>query len=63
MPVADRDRALAAFWKLLKRERTYDADGMYSVPIGSRFHAERAPLWNSQLDTVETTERWIREET
>lgn len=62
MPVADRDRALAAFRKLLKRERSYEADGMYSVPIGSRFHPERAPLWNSQLDSVATTERWLRDE-
>ena len=62
MPVVDRELALGAFRKLLKRERVYDADGMYSVPIGSRFHAERAPLWNSELDSVETTERWLREE-
>ena len=62
MPVVDRDRALTAFRKLLKRERVYDGDGTYSVPIGSRYHAERAPLWNSQLDSVETTERWLREE-
>jgi hypothetical protein len=31
------------------------------VPIGSRYHPERAPLWNSAFDSVETTERWIRE--
>ncbi len=61
MPVADRDRALAVFRKLLGRERTYDADGTFSIPIGSRFHEERAPLWNSQLATVETTERWLAE--
>lgn len=62
MPVVDRDVALNAFRKLLKRERVYDDEGMYSVPIGSRFHAERAPLWNSELDSVETTERWLREQ-
>jgi flavin-dependent dehydrogenase len=62
MPVVDRDRALTAFRKLLNRDRVYDPEGMYSVPIGSRFHPERAPLWNSELDTVETTERWIREQ-
>lgn len=63
MPVADRDRALASFRKLLKRERIYDGndDGAYSIPIGSRFHPERAPLWNSELSTVETTERWLSE--
>ena len=53
--------ALQAFRKLLKRERTYDDGGLYSVPIGSRYHEERAPLWNSVLDSVETTERWMRE--
>ncbi len=62
MPVADRDRALEVFRKLLKRERSYDADGVYSMPIGSRFHPERAPLWNSELDSLETTERWLRDE-
>ena len=53
--------AVHAFRKLLKRERAYDDDGLYSVPIGSRYHEERAPLWNSLLDSVETTERWMRE--
>jgi flavin-dependent dehydrogenase len=61
MPTDRVDVALAAFRRLLKRERTYDADGLYSVPIGSRFHPDRAPLWNSELDDVETTERWMRE--
>jgi 1H-pyrrole-2-carbonyl-[peptidyl-carrier protein] brominase len=56
-----RDEAMVAFRRLLGRERTYDDDGMFSVPIGSRFHEERAPLWNSELDSVETTERWIRD--
>lgn len=36
--------AVIAFRKLLKRERTYDSD-IYSVPIGSRYHEERAPIW------------------
>ncbi len=62
MPHDGRDKAVASFRKLLKRERTYDDDGAYSVPIGSRFHEERAPLWNSALDSVETTEQWMREE-
>lgn len=61
MPNDGLDTVLGVFRKLLGRERTYDADGLYSVPIGSRFHAERAPLWNSALDDVETTERWMRE--
>jgi flavin-dependent dehydrogenase len=56
-----RDKAVGAFRSLLKRERTYDEDGLYSVPIGSRYHPERAPLWDSELDSVETTEAWMRE--
>ncbi len=55
-------RALAAFRRLLRRERSYDGDGEYSVPIGSRFHPERAPLWNAELDAVATTERWMRDQ-
>lgn len=54
--------AVNAFRKLLGRERTYNGDGLYSVPIGSRFDPSRAPLWDSTLDSVETTERWMREE-
>lgn len=54
--------AMIGLRKLLQRERTYDdADLSYSVPIGSRYHPERAALWNSTLDSVETTEQWMRE--
>ncbi|HEX5010918.1 MAG TPA: NAD(P)/FAD-dependent oxidoreductase [Planctomycetota bacterium] len=56
-----RDEALASCRKALKRERNYDEADLLSVPIGSRFHPERAPLWNSELDSVETTERWMRD--
>jgi flavin-dependent dehydrogenase len=59
MPNDNRDAALVSFRKLLKRERTYDDAGLFSVPVGSRFHPERAPLWNDNLTDVETTERWI----
>jgi flavin-dependent dehydrogenase len=55
--------AIAAFRKLLERERTYDDEGLYSVPIGSRYQPDRAPLWNSKLDSVETTETWLRDVT
>jgi len=61
MPVADRDQALAVFRRLLKRERVYDDEGEYSIPIGSRYHAERAPLWNSELSDIKSTERWLAE--
>jgi flavin-dependent dehydrogenase len=59
----NRDEAMVAFRKLLKRERAYDDQTLFSIPIGSRFHPERAPLWNSELDSVETTEAWIRDNT
>ncbi|MBA2337790.1 MAG: tryptophan 7-halogenase [Acidimicrobiia bacterium] len=55
------DTALGDFRRLLNRERTYDDEGLYSVPIGSRFHPERAPLWNSTLSDFESTEAWLRE--
>jgi flavin-dependent dehydrogenase len=47
--------------KLLQRERSYNGNGFDSVPVGSRYHPERAALWNATLDSVETTERWMRE--
>jgi 1H-pyrrole-2-carbonyl-[peptidyl-carrier protein] brominase len=31
--------------KLLKRVREYGGEDDYSVPIGSRYHPERAPIW------------------
>src|SRR5437763_13195975 len=49
--------SIMAFRKLLKRTREYDADD-YSVPIGSRYHPERAPLWAPD-SPVEGTEEWI----
>ena len=61
MPSRGRDVAMAAFRRLLGRERSYREDDPISVPIGSRFRPERAPLWNSTLDSVQTTERWMRE--
>jgi len=63
MPNLNRDGAMVAFRKLLKRERAYDDQTLFSIPIGSRYHPERAALWNSELDSVETTERWIRDNT
>lgn len=40
------------FRKLLKRERNYDNNDVYSIPIGSRYHPERAPLWNESASIV-----------
>jgi flavin-dependent dehydrogenase len=49
--------AILAFRKMLKRTREYDKDD-YSVPIGSRFHPERAALWEPN-SPVSTTEEWM----
>src|SRR5438876_711755 len=51
-------RAILSFRKLLKRTRDYEHEDDYSIPIGSRFHPERAALWepNSPLGT---TEEWM----
>ena len=48
---------MMAFRKLLNRTRGYHADD-YSIPIGSRYHPERAPLWEPD-SPVEGTEEWI----
>jgi flavin-dependent dehydrogenase len=43
---------LSEFRKLLGRERSYgERDADYSVPIGSRYHPERAPLWEEHPET------------
>jgi hypothetical protein len=42
-------KALMAMRKLLNRERldeTWDED---SIPVGSRYHPERASLWENEL--------------
>lgn len=49
--------SIISFRKLLKRDREYDADD-YSIPIGSRYHPERAPLWAPD-SPVPGTEEWI----
>jgi len=47
--------AMLKFRKMLKRTRDYEHEDDYSIPIGSRFHPERAALWepNSPLSTPE----------
>jgi len=52
--------AILAFRKMLKRERDYDHPDDYSIPIGSRYHPERAALWEPN-SPVEGTEEWLRE--
>ena len=51
--------AITVFRKMLKRERGYDHSDDYSIPIGSRYHPERAGLWAPD-SPVETTEEWLR---
>ncbi len=41
-----------------ERERSYLNDEIYSIPIGSRFHAERAALWEAE-SPIEATELWM----
>ena len=50
-------QSIQSFRKLLDRTREYDADD-YSIPIGSRYHPERAPLWAPD-SPVPGTEEWI----
>jgi flavin-dependent dehydrogenase len=51
-------KAIMQFRKLLKRERDYNHPDDYSIPIGSRYHPERAALWEPN-SPVGTTEEWI----
>jgi len=50
--------AVLEFRDLLQRERTYDSEDDYSIPIGSRYHPERAPLWETN-SAIESTEEWM----
>ena len=54
--------AVDAFRKLLKREglreQSYETEDLYSVPIGSRFHPERAPIWETN-SPIQSTEDWL----
>jgi len=52
--------AILLFRKLLKRLRDYDHPDDYSIPIGSRYHPERAALWEPN-SPVGTTEDWLSE--
>lgn len=50
-------KAIHAFRKMLKRKREYGQDD-YSIPIGSRYHPERAAIWEPN-SPVDTTEKWM----
>jgi len=49
--------AMFALRKALKRERAYDND-LFSVPVGSRFHPERAAIWEPN-SPIQSTEEWL----
>ncbi len=53
---------LFGFRKLLgregQREQSYEDGDIYSMPIGSRYHPERAPIWEVNAP-VESTEDWM----
>ncbi len=50
--------AVTAFRNLLQRERTYENGDDYSIPIGSRYHPERALIWEANSG-LESTEAWM----
>ena len=52
--------AIMKFRSMLKRERDYEHPDDYSIPIGSRYHPERAALWEPN-SPVENTEDWLSE--
>ncbi len=54
-------KAMSAMRKLLKRERKEESADVLSKPIGSRYHPERADLWETSL-TEEAEELLNREE-
>lgn len=54
--------AIIAFRKMLNRARDYNHQDDYSIPIGSRYHPERAPLWEPS-SPVAGTEQWLKEAT
>jgi flavin-dependent dehydrogenase len=41
-----------------QREASYQDSDLYSMPIGSRYHPERAPIWEVGSE-VESTEAWM----
>jgi flavin-dependent dehydrogenase len=59
MKAANFETAIDEFRRLLGRERVYDADDLFSVPIGSRYHPDRAPLWRTTATDYESTEEWV----
>jgi flavin-dependent dehydrogenase len=57
---------ILSFRKILKRaeerERSYEQEDIYSIPIGSRYHPERAAIWvpgSEAASFMEDTEAWM----
>ena len=54
--------ALFGFREMLnrqaQRDQSYETEDLYSVPIGSRYHPERAAIWEPGSQ-VESTEEWM----
>lgn len=50
--------AILTFRKMLKRTREYEHEDDYSIPIGSRYHPERAAIWEPNAPLA-STEEWI----
>jgi flavin-dependent dehydrogenase len=49
--------AVDGFRSLLKRDRTYEDEELYSIPIGSRYHPERAPIWVADSEDLRKLEK------
>jgi len=47
------------FRRAEERDRSYEHEDLYSVPIGSRYHPERVLICET-ASPVETTETWMR---
>lgn len=48
--------AVTGLRSFLRRERTYDREERYSVPIGSRYHPERASIWAVESEDLRRLE-------
>jgi flavin-dependent dehydrogenase len=53
--------AILTFRKMLNRTRGYEHEDDYSIPIGSRYHPERAAIWEP-ASPLSTTEEWLGSE-
>lgn len=41
----EEPQVITSFRKLLKRTRSYESESVYSLPIGSRYQPDPAPIW------------------